>query len=211
MALDSAFFLRIKGHIGPHDSDTEIWYARDTEDAGYTAAAFLNDWHAAVWTAQWQPLASDQFVLDTLSGHFYNNTTGNMGDYTKYVNETGENADEALPPWLTVNITKVPDMSTVIPFGAPWRNGFVGLPGLPEIGQVNGYMTDLARDDWDGVAQAIKAITPTSGATQVFKWGMYRFYNPTEENPDPPPASRVVCGGAWVKQRTGTRNSRKKL
>lgn len=204
MALDNAFFLRIKGHIGPHDSDTELWYATDLSFPAADPHQFIDDWKAAVWTAEWKPLASDQFILDTLSGHFYDNVSGTGPEYTDYVNEAGTNTDEALPPWITVNITKVPDLSTAIPGGAEWRSGFVGMPGLPEISQVNGYLTDSALAAWGAVATAIQTITYSVTPNPVYKLGMYRF-GPS------PAAGRVVTSSTWVKQRTGTRNSRKKL
>lgn len=210
-AIDSGFFFRMQGHVGPHSAETELWYGSQDPFPTGNPQVMVQHLIAQIWTGALKALVSENFVLDTCTGHFFNNPGGSSGEYTEYVNEPGDVTDESLPAWNTVNITKVPNPATGDPDTNTWKNGFVGFSGVPEISQVNGYLTDSALAAWADVAAAILTTTYPSGSMPVYSLGLYRFDGEYPDGSPKPPAGKVAVVNTWVKQRLGTRNSRKKI
>lgn len=208
MALDQGIYVTMRGHIGSSVCDTPLWYSTDVFEPAITSSSVVTAFIAEVWTAQMRALISNQFTLDSVECYIFSDLPGGSSPlHIGIVNEAGTNADESLPPYVTLNLTKLPNNATRDPITASaFSPGFVGFSGIPEISQNRGLLTGIATTNWQAVADALWQLAPASITPRLITLGMYRF--PDEDYPFLLPG-KVLTEGLLVKQKLGSRNSRK--
>lgn len=203
MAYTSNLAFELRGMQAGQTVVTQLEYHSEVNAAGLTAVAVANAVNSVIWAAI-NPLVTNRYTLIEIRSRAIQVGANPVDDsYIFTVNEPGALDEETLPPNVTAVIRKNVDNTTRLPIGAAeFRNGFVGFSGIPESVQENGLLTTAAINDWLAVANAIESITLNIGGTN-YTWtlGLERG----EINPD-----KVLVASCTVKQKLGTRNSRKR-
>lgn len=139
-------------------------------------------------------------------------TTINGGAYPAYppayfgVNEFGSVADQALPPFVSARLIKVPDNATIDPptgFSA-FRNGMLRISGIPESFQNNGFLNVTGTTAYGILAADLHQMTVGG---DVYDMHMTRII-PHEAAPTDYVMVTVI--GVAPSSSLGTQNTRKR-
>jgi len=206
MAIASSVHLILKGLLASQTiQNAFIWFS-DGEHPSINGGDIVSAFYSDVWS-DLKNLLADDFLLMELVGWYSDFTIGPKPEYTQVVNEPGTvSASDALPPFCTVVIKKLPDNTTKFPSGnADFSPGFVGFGGAPESCQDNGLLAPTPLSDWDSLGETLETLSVNAGGTpQDYTLGMYRHSPVVSER------TYVMCAETYASQKVGTRNSRKR-
>jgi len=167
----------------------------------------------AQWWDALKPLVSEAFTMLSIQVIAGTIDSPTYTTYEGYVNEQGlvSTSDSAVS-WLAVNLTRYPDNTKLFATYADpgdFRNGRVGIAGVPEIDIEGNFLTDDALPIWEDVAQSWKVLTTAyGGSTPNAYTGMQRWVYAGD-----PPAfvgvAYTIVEDMHVSQKLGSRVGRK--
>lgn len=212
MAFENWFAVNMKGNIFGVPTNYFIRGFSETLQPDPQAIDVYQQVYDQWWLAI-KPLVSESYMCYSIKIE-----VGTIGSivfttYEGYVNETGQvSVSDSQPSWLCVNFVKYPDNGVIeatYPDPTPFKNGRVGIAGVPEVDVEGNFLTDTALPIWEAAAQSWLMISEAFGTgTPNLYSGMQRFAYAG----DPP----VNVGSAYttlsnmhVAQKLGSRVGRK--
>lgn len=136
----------------------------EAEDAANIALAWETD-----ILGYWLDAVSASWTMLELRATWNYVDTAWHSEFTRSVGAPGTVVGDALPPYNTWSLRKQPDNSNRDPITAtPFRQGRIGIAGVPESGQANGLPNASALIYLDALADALKSFTV--GATAVYMY-----------------------------------------
>lgn len=180
-------------------------YAHDDFQSNASSGAMADEFYSDVWSV-WKPLVHASFTLNTIEATIYQTpSSGNKPSYKKFVNEQGTiTATDALPSYVTLGLTKMPDNTTKEPSSTDdFRRGYWRISGLAEGQVAFGLVTSAAMTAFNALAEAVEELVVDFGSGDRTYRLMIDRFQVGGNNP------MVQVAEVLVPYKVGSQNTRK--
>lgn len=160
-----------------------------------------------------QPLVSEAYRLNAIQIDCGELGSDVFTSYVGYPDEAGlVSASDSQPSWLCVNLVRYPDNSVLeatYPDPTPFKNGRLGIAGVPEADVSGNFLIDGAISIWEAAAQSWLVLNTAWGVGTPNAYGgmLRRHYTGT------PPVlagtAQTTLSNMHVSQKLGSRVGRK--
>jgi len=176
------------------------------ESPGYTAIGAFSDEFMTTVIPLWLEVLALDCVIDEFEVYVY----GSAPDISLLtpVNANGLVVSDALPPFVSQRIFKLPNNSAIEGSDTtPFKKGRIAIPGVPETAQHNGILTAAHQAKLQDLAGAIANIQPAAPFDDLLYLYMYRLDPASPGGLAVSAAPVLTCAAS---NQLGTQNSRKR-